>query len=76
MVTNDGGPAFPVNDPGDPAQMPGMTLRDWFAGQALAGIAQAHNSGGAEPFFEHKCLVAQYAYAMADAMLKARESSQ
>ena len=33
---NDGGPAFPVpsEDSG-----PGMTLRDWFAGQALARLA-------------------------------------
>jgi len=41
--TNDGGPAFPCSDlvtangdvqPG----CNGMTLRDWFAGQALAGL--------------------------------------
>jgi len=35
---NDGGPAFPLpSEPGFPAEM-GMTLRDWFAGQALAGF--------------------------------------
>jgi hypothetical protein len=41
---NDGGPAFPL----PPANMPGcvpfdghtgMSLRDWFAGQALAGLS-------------------------------------
>jgi hypothetical protein len=35
---NDGGPAFPIpNDdrPGAYEAHPGMTLRDWFAGQAL-----------------------------------------
>ena len=32
---NDGGSAFPVHD--DAADMPGMSLRDWFAGQALTG---------------------------------------
>ena len=31
---NDGGPAFPS----DRAGQVGMSLRDWFAGQALAGI--------------------------------------
>lgn len=40
--TNDGGPAFPLNSPsGTPEYMPardGMSLRDWFAGQALAGM--------------------------------------
>lgn len=35
---DDGGPAFPV--PGNPATMPGMSLRDWFAGQAMASLVQ------------------------------------
>lgn len=39
---NDGGPAFPVpmvryEDNFFDDHNPGMTLRDWFAGQALAG---------------------------------------
>ena len=56
-----------------------MTLRDYFAAQALTGAqvwdavlngenAQLAN-GGAE-------LLAQIAYAVADAMLKAREASK
>ena len=39
---NDGGPAFPHGEKhGDGSHFhsyPGMSLRDWFAGQALAGI--------------------------------------
>ena len=39
---NDGGPAFPWLDPdkasGLPAQSPGMSLRAYFAGQALAAL--------------------------------------
>lgn len=37
---SDGGPAFPQGMAvGDVAKMEGgMTLRDWFAGQALAGM--------------------------------------
>jgi hypothetical protein len=42
MSKTDGGAAFPLlDDPGSGLTMrePGMTLRDYFAGQALAGIA-------------------------------------
>jgi hypothetical protein len=44
----------------------GMTLRDWFAGQVIAGMmANQDNDNGAA----HN---ANYAYLMADAMLKER----
>lgn len=47
----------------------GMSLRDWFAGQALVGlIAQTPTATSAETF-------ACEAYAMADAMLAEREKS-
>lgn len=44
---NDGGPAFPISqeigrtEDGRPTTIfsPGLSLRDWFAGQALAGMA-------------------------------------
>jgi hypothetical protein len=45
---------------------PGMSLRDYFAGQVLSGIS---NESLAKHSWEH---VAKWAYAMADAMLKAR----
>jgi hypothetical protein len=70
---NDGGPAFPFGQiseiTGQPINgyfAPGMTLRDWFAGQALAGLTADPDM----PTF-HKC--AEIAYACADAMLRARE---
>lgn len=68
----DGGPAFPQSDlsqydigPSEHGNA-GMSLRDYFAGQALAGI------------LSHKveCTMietAEWAYDYADAMLKARE---
>ena len=65
---DDGGPAFPtvLHDYG-------MSLRDWFAGQALAGLAA--NTNGIYVHGEKKHDVDAYAlaaYAMADAMLAER----
>lgn len=37
-MDKDGGPAFPIPSDGMTAGHNGMSLRDWFAGQALAGI--------------------------------------
>lgn len=70
---NDGGSAFPIpNDPNPgayPAE-PGMSLRDWFAGQALAGYFAATPL---HCFCESGLkVVARYSYDMADAMLAAR----
>ena len=64
---NDGGPAFPT--PAGVQHNDGMTLRDVFAAAALKG--QAHRF--AHPH-EHRELLAQDCYDIADAMLKARET--
>jgi hypothetical protein len=63
---NDGGPAFPQGD--DSAWGTGMTLRDWFAGQALASMGVEYTDSA-----ECHASVAECAYRYADAMLKARE---
>jgi hypothetical protein len=69
----DGGPAFPIwelNGQGNPEMTGfGMTLRDYFAAKAMEGLlAQSCGTAmGSDPIHG-----AQYAYAMADAMLKAR----
>lgn len=70
---NDGGPAFPeaiaVGPAGDVYPgMGGMSLRDWFAGQALAGYIANAEFGGSK-----SSIVAVDCYGLADAMLKARE---
>jgi hypothetical protein len=77
---NDGGPAFPVpmftrdadGQPMSPTEygLGGMTLRDWFAGQALAGMlanpAKDYGYNGA----------VRDAFGFADALLKAREGTK
>jgi hypothetical protein len=54
-------PGWNEDGPGGYPPDPGMTLRDWFAGQALAGMAAQELDGSA-----------QYAYFLADLMLEAR----
>lgn len=67
-----GGLAFPPNAgwrEDDPACR-GMTLRDWFAGQALAGLtANMNRQEFVEMSTQH---MASLAYRYADAMLRAR----
>ena len=67
---NDGGPAFPRDNQGDDAGVSewgwtGMSLRDWFAGQTLSGIATS--PAGTDHDIARAC------YAMADAMIRQRE---
>lgn len=50
----------------------GMTLRDWFAGQALAGImAYPNNINGEATKYADVCSELSYQYA--DAMMKERQ---
>lgn len=73
-LITDGGPAFPVKE-GSPLAR-GMSLRDWFAGQALAISALAAlgrtMEGKETPTAQQ---VAADAYEMADAMLAERMST-
>jgi len=70
-MIDDGGFAFPRqldrNDNGDIVGCleHGMTLRDWFAGQALAGLRAADRAMSFEQ-------AANDAYVQADAMIRAR----
>ena len=64
-MADDGGPAFPVQHrEGGPDE--GMSLRDYFAGQALVGILM--NFGPSPSKYR-----AGQAYEFADAMLEARK---
>lgn len=70
---DDGGPAFPFDEYTKDGQQfkvhLGMSLRDWFAGQALCGIM----SGSSRTNFE---MVSKESYKLADAMLNHREKTQ
>jgi len=64
---NNGGPAFPMYSRDESRDIPGMTLRDYFASQALQGfLAHPHYRG----LIEDNC---RDAFRFADAMLIARE---
>lgn len=72
MPNPDGGPAFPTLDREEYQESEtrseslqhedfrGMSLRDYFAGQALAGMSLDHDTAGTN---------AEWAYKIADAML-------
>ena len=76
MTQNDGGPAFPSEEPSFVERDDilgynrGMSLRDYFAAKAVQGLL-AQSCGTA--LESDPSRGAQYAYAIADAMLKARE---
>lgn len=86
---NDGGPAFPqiTTDSsyaengeayGHTYSVGGMTLRDWFAGQALQGWCAAAPSVRNEPMNMtrgHADEIAQGCFRYADAMLAERNKS-
>lgn len=65
----DGGPAFPTDMFGVNVapEDSGMSLRDWFAGQAMAAFISASKMNGSD--------TALTAYAFADAMLDEREET-
>ena len=68
--TNDGGPAFPGTD-AKGFVSDGMSLRDYFAGQALAGQLSNPDLCGGESEY-----IAKWAYRYADAMLEERQKER
>ncbi|WP_274787532.1 hypothetical protein [Klebsiella pneumoniae] len=65
---NNGGPVYPTQG------YEGLTLRDYFAGQAMQGWLASYPESDQHPVATHReNMVAELSYLMADAMLKARE---
>lgn len=72
----DGGPAFPgtLYLQHKSVSHAGMSLRDWFAGQALAGLI-ANGKGPDDRWFNHDVTdSAGWAYQLADAMMAERSA--
>lgn len=72
MSGHDGGPAFPVmwqDGDGRWVDSPGMSLRDWFAGQALTGWLASVDVIISTSMAQK---AAEQSYLLADAMLAAR----
>jgi len=74
---NDGGPAFPrpmaETSLGGNYEQDGMTLRDWFAGQALVSMGPTVKAAPGATLQDVAESMASTAYVVADAMLAARE---
>ena len=68
MSKHTGGSAFLVNGLRDPNVSDGMTLRDYFAGQALCGLLSKYNLNAPSD----QGTIAQMSYELADAMLAER----
>lgn len=77
---DDGGPAFPLPPPNPASHVGsgvmtgyavtyGMSLRDYFAAQALVGLIASNDEGAGDRIEE----VPSYAYQIADAMIEARK---
>ena len=68
----EGGAAFATSLT-ENGHQPGMTLRDYFAGQALVGMYANPDFGADnEPYIKN----ARWAYKQADAMIKARDETE
>ena len=67
---NDGGPAYPTMYHDN-----GMSLRDWFAGQALPVLISAYTFSQVNNYVDHSEVIKE-AYKIADAMIAAREADQ
>ena len=71
MTTDTSGPAFPCHPGVENPLYDGMTLRDYFAAKAMQNFRDQIGSQSDQEWFD---LMAEGAYRMADAMLKARKA--
>ena len=73
MTDKSGGAAFPMPSGPQNYAEGGMTLRDWFAGQALSAIGTWWPGPADLSSADIQKTRAKYCYEQADAMLAARE---
>jgi vacuolar-type H+-ATPase subunit C/Vma6 len=81
-LADDGGQAFPFVEWRSPDGMvsvtkePGMTLRDYFAAQAIDGLINRLEQDALPDMGQAAREVAEAAYEIADAMIRARAAIQ
>ena len=68
-MTDTSAPAFPSSSATQ--DIPGMTLRDWFAGQALNGVVYM-SKDDSDALEDRAAYIAEACYQIADAMLAER----
>lgn len=79
-VALGGGPAFPQSDltaygmgPSESGNNSGMSLRDWYAGQAMSALAEGAGNAMVEGRLDDVIpLIAKLSWRLADAMLRER----
>lgn len=74
MTKETGGPFYPIADLSK-MQCEGITLRDYFAGQALPIIMQEWAKNSDKQWDGNNKTISRVAYLFADAMLAARKDS-
>lgn len=77
-MTDDGGAAFPISRENEAWFNTGMSLRDWFAGQAMQGLVEHDATGLVQAISEGKgesalSQTARLAYLIATHMLIQRQ---
>ena len=74
QIGHNGGPAFPHTATPNSNPHPGMSLRDYFAGQALAAMMQriCENANSVGELTARPQILSEWAYRYADAMIAAR----
>lgn len=69
MKPRDGGPAFPIHGSMGEVSHEGMSLRDFFAAKAMIRFIASDRGS------KHNEMIAEYSYALADALLNERDKS-
>jgi len=73
---NNGGLAFPCQGRSGLVENEGMSLRDYFAGQALEGLTGVTPVGEFETLEQLHKLCAETCYKLADAMIAERDKTK
>ena len=76
MSKDIGGSAFPDPSPNDEDSPTGMTLRDWFAGQAIIGGLTVATSMAAQGIASNEHGLAEDCYKIADSLIAEKRRTE